>query len=179
LVRNGVGNWDGRWLAKMTYLNVTSSNHDVDNEVISVGNSIGKRKIATFVVRHTVSRQLLIPLGHTIGEFVAIILRGNDDTGLISGKVRDDVTPTLVVVDAQCNDKVLSGVRHETKGARRSARAHREHVGSVRLAPRYARIFPARLLDDVEECILVGLVNLCGDRVTHSRRDSQSIDKRR
>ena len=47
---------------------------------------------------------------------------------------------------------------------------HREHVGPVDFAPRSSvGVFPDRLLDDVEERVLVGLVDLCGDGVTYSR----------
>jgi hypothetical protein len=87
------------------------------------------------------------------------MLRGDDDASLLMSEVRDDVTPALVIVDAQRNDEVLSGVGHETKGAGRSATAHGEQVASIDFAPGSAiGIFPDRLLDDAEECILVGLI---------------------
>jgi hypothetical protein len=62
-------------------------------------------------------------------------------------------------------------VGRETKGAARSATAHGEHIGSIGLTPRSAvGVFPDRLLDDVEKCVLVGLVDLYGDCVAHSKR---------
>jgi hypothetical protein len=46
-------------------------NDDVDLEVmsvlVSVGDSIVERKVATFIILYTVTRQLLLPLAHTIG----------------------------------------------------------------------------------------------------------------
>jgi hypothetical protein len=152
---------------------LTSSNDDVDLEVMSVGHSVVKRKGATFIVLHTVTRQLLLPLSHTIGLVGAVVLRVDDDASLLISQVGDDITPTLVVVDAQRNDEVLAGVGHETKGARRSATAHSEYLGSVSFAPCSAiSKIPGGPLDDAEECILLGLGDLCGDIVSHSRRIS-------
>jgi len=114
------------------------------------------------------SSQLPLPLLPPVGVVLAVILRVDDDASLLISQVRDDITPTLVIVDAQRDDEVLAGVRHETKRAGRSATAHREHVGSVDFGPSSAiGILPNGLLHDVKECIRVGLVDLHNDRVCH------------
>jgi hypothetical protein len=51
-----------------------------------------------------------------------------------------------------------------------SATARHEHVGIVDFAPPSSvGVFSDHLLGNVEKCILVGLVSLYGDHVTHSR----------
>jgi hypothetical protein len=156
------------WIKKMTY---SSSDDDLDREIVSIGHSVGERNVATFGVLDVVRRQLRLPLFLPVAVLVGVILRRDDDTSLVGRKVRDNITPTLVIVDAQCDDEVLAGVGRETKGATRSATTHGEHMGSVGLAPRSAvGVFPDCLLDDVEKSVLVGLVDLCGDCVAHSRK---------
>ena len=100
-----------------------------------------------------------------------VVLRRDDNSAsLVGRKVRNDITPTLVVVDTQRDDEVFASVGRETKGATRPATARHEQVGIVDFAPRSSvGVFPDHLLGDVEERILVGLVSLYGDHVTHSR----------
>ena len=148
---------------------LTSSDDDVALEVVSVGYSVIDRKVATLDVLDVVRRQLLLPLLLTVAVLVRVVLRRDDHTGLVGSEVRDDVTPTLVVVDAQRGDEVLAGVGREAKGAARSATTHGEHTGSIDIGPRSAvGVVPDGLLDDAEEGVRVGLVDLYGDRVTHS-----------
>lgn len=152
---------------------LTSSNEDVHLKVISVSHSIFKQKGASFVVFHTVSDQLLLPLSLPIGVLVIVVLWVDDDASLRISEVRDDITPSLVIVDTQCDNEVLSGVGQEAEGTGRSATTHCDQLGSVSFVPRATiGIIPDRLLDDSEECILVGLVDLCVDCVAHSERNS-------
>ena len=110
---------------------------------------------------------------------VRIILRGDDDTSLLIGKICDDVAPTLIIVDAQCDDEVFTGVGRETKGATRSATAHGEHMGSIDFSPSSAvGVVPDCFLDDVEERVPVGLVDLRGDSVAHPGRKKMRGSKR-
>lgn len=128
--------------------------------------------MATFSVLDTVSGQLLLPLMLTVGVLVAVVLRRDDDTSLVVGKVRDDVTPGLVVVNAQSGDEVLlgRGVGYEAKGAASTATTHREDVGPLVLVPSSAvGKFPNGLFDGAEECTRVGVEDAHGDFVTHSR----------
>jgi hypothetical protein len=158
----------------------SSSDDDLDREIVSIGHSVGERDVATFGVLDIVRRQLRLPLFLPVAVLVGVVLRRDDDTSLVGSEVRDNITPTLVVVDAQRDDEVFAGVGRETKGAARSATTHGEHIGSVGLAPRSAvGVFPDRLLDDVEKSVLVGLVDLCGDCVAHSRRKNNERTERK
>jgi hypothetical protein len=145
---------------------------DVDLEVIPLGYNILERNFATLGIFDTVTRQLLLPLLLPIAVLAAVVLRRNDDTGLLVSKVRDNVTPTLVIVDAKGDDEFLvSGVGHETKGATSSAAAHLEHVGLINFAPCPAvSEVPDRLFCDTEECVRVDMEGARGDCVTHSRK---------
>ena len=138
---------------------------------MSLRHGVNDREVATLQVLDAVRRQLCLPLLLPVGVLVGVVLGCDDHTSLVGGKVRDDVAPTFVVVDAQRDDEVLaSGAGHETKGAARSATTHREYMGSTEVVPRPAiSVFPDSLLDDVEVCVR-GLVDTCSDCVTHSRR---------
>jgi len=143
-----------------------SSNDDLDLEVISFSHSIIELDVATFGVVDIVSRQLILPLLPLVAVCVVVILGRDNDPSLFGGEVSDDVTPTLVVVNAQGDDEVLACVGHETKRAGRPAAAHSEHVRSPNLVPGSAvSILPHGLLNDAEECIGVSLVDLRGDAV--------------
>ena len=149
---------------------LTSSNDDVDLEVVPLGYSIVEREVATLCVVDVVRHQLRLPLRLPVWVIVRVVLGRDDDTGLVGRKVRDNIAPTLVVVDAQRDDEALLSVGRETKGATRSTAAHREHMGAVDVAPRSTvGVLPDRPLDDAEERVLVGLIDLRGNGVTHSR----------
>jgi len=108
---------------------LTSSNDDIQLEVISFRHSITELEVlTTFGVFDIVSRQLFLPLLLPVAVAVAAILRGDNDTSFFGS---DDVTPTLVVVDSQGDDEVLACVGYETKRAERPAAAHGEHVRSA------------------------------------------------
>ena len=132
--------------------------------------------MATFGVLDTVSRQLLLALTLPVLVLGAVILGRDDDASLVGRKVRDNVTPGLVVVNAQSGDEVFVGVGHEAKGAASAAAAHLEDVGSLDLVPRAAiGILPDGLFDGAEERSGVGVADAYGDRVTHSRGNSESL----
>lgn len=159
---------------------LTSSNDDIDLEVTSIGYSVFERKVVTSSAIDIVSHQLLLPLPLPVAVLMAVVFRRDDDAGLIRRKVRDNVTPTFVIVDTQSDDADLVGVGHEAKGAARSAAAHGEDMGPVNFAPCPAvSEFPDRLLDDAEECVRITLVDTRGDCVTHSRRNNERVDKKR
>ena len=137
---------------------------------MSLSDGVDKRKLAALKVRDAVVGQLRLPLPFPILVTVGVVLGSDDDASLIVGKVGDNVTPTLVVVDAQSDDEVFASVGHEAKGTAGPAATHGEHMGPVDFTPRSTvGILPDRLLDDVEEGVLVGLIDLGSDRVTHSR----------
>ena len=149
---------------------LTSSNDDLDLEVVSIGDSVVEGKFAALKVRDAVVGQLRLPLLFPILVTVGVVLGRDDDASLVIGEIGDNVTPTLVVVDAQRNDEVFAGVGNETEGTTGSTATHGEHMGPVDFTPRSTvGILPDRLLDDVEEGVLVGLVDLGSDGVTHSR----------
>ena len=151
---------------------LTLSDVDVDLEVISLSYNILERNFTTLGVLDRVTRQLLLPLLLPVAVLAVVVLRRDDDTSLRVSKVRDNVTPTLVVVDAKGDDELLVvGVGHETKGARSSATTHLEHMGLTRFAPCPAvSIVPDGLFGDAEVCARVGMEDACGNCVTHSRR---------
>jgi hypothetical protein len=101
--------------------------------------------------------------------FAAVVFRSNDNASLLVGQVRDNVSLSFVVVDTQCDDEIFTGVGHETKGARCPAAAHSEHMSVVNFTPRPpVRVLPNRLLDDVEECVLIRLEDPSSNCVSHS-----------
>jgi len=157
---------------------LTSSDDDVALEVISVGDNVLDGELAAFSVLDTVSGQLLLPLTLTVDVLVAVVLRRDDDTSLVVGKVRDDVTPGLVVVNAQSGDEVLLrlGVGYEAKGAASATTAHLEHIVPLDLVPSSTvGILPDSLFDGAEACTRVGVEDARGDCVTHSRGNSESL----
>ena len=149
---------------------LTSSDDDLDLEVVSLSDGVDKRKLAALEVRDAVVGQLRLPLLLTVFVVIGVVLGSDDNASLVVGEIGDNITPTLVVVDSQSDDEVFAGVGHEAKGTAGPAATHGEHMGPVDFTPRSTiRVLPDRLLDDVEEGVLVGLVDLGSDRVTHSR----------
>ena len=138
--------------------------------MVSISDGVEDREFATLGVGDTVRGQLGFPLLLTVLVAVRVVLRGDDDTGLVILEVGNDVAPTLVVVDSQSDDAVFTGVGNEAKGTASSTTTHSEIQHSVGAAPRSTvGVVPDRLLDDMEECIVIGLVDLDRDGVTHSR----------
>src|SRR6266702_5484554 len=151
-----------RWL--------TLSDHNSDRQVIAVGHNILERILATLQVGDLVRTQLLLPLSLPIRAVIAVILWVNNASGLIVREVRDDVAPSLVIVDAQSDDEAFVCVGDKAKGAGRPAPAHLEHMVTVDLIPgSTVGVFPNRLLDDTEVPILAGisLGDKHVDRITH------------
>jgi hypothetical protein len=128
------------------------SDNDVGRKVVAFSYGVADRKFTALVIAHTVRLQLALPLGHTVTVFAVVVFRGNDDPSLIGAQVRDNVAPSLVVVNTQSDDEIFAGVGLETKGATCPAVLHFEHMGSVNFAPDTGgSVFPIRLLDEVEE----------------------------
>ena len=147
---------------------LTLSDHNSDVQVIALRHSVLVRKLATLHVGYIVRNQLLFPLLLPIRVFRAVILWVDGQSGLIVLDVRDDVAPTLVVVNAQSDDEALARAGQETKGARRPASAHLEHMVAVDLVPgSTVGVFPDRLLDDTEERVRIGLVDKHFNRIAH------------
>lgn len=134
--------------------------------------------MAAFSVLDTVRRQLLLPLTLPVDVLVAVVLRRDDDTSLVGSKVGDNVTPGLIVVNAQSYDAVLLrlGVGHEANGAASAATAHLEDVVPLVLVPSSAvGILPDTMFDGAEACTGVGNEDARGDCVTHSRENNESL----
>ncbi len=151
-----------RWL--------TLSDHNSDRQVIAVGHNVLERILATMQVGDRVRSQLLLPLPLPFRGVLAVILWVNDASGLIVREVRDDVTPSLVIVDAESDDETLACVGDKAKGTGRPAPAHLEHVVTVDPVPgSTVGVFPNRLLDDTKVSVLAGssLVDKHFDRITH------------
>lgn len=73
-------------------------------------------------------------------------------------------------MDTQSDDDVLAAVAEEAKGTGGTARGHGEDVGAVDFGPSAAiNIMPDGLLNNVEECVGIGLEDSCGDGVRHRR----------
>lgn len=73
-------------------------------------------------------------------------------------------------MDTQGGNEVLAGVAHEAKRTAGTASAHGKDVGTVGLGPGAAiSVLPDGLLNDAEERVGVGLVDLNGDGVRHCR----------
>ena len=147
----------------------TSSDGDLNLEVVSINDGVVVRELASLHVGDTVRGQLCLPLLLTVLVAVRVVLRGDDNASLVVLEVGDDISPTFVVVDAKSDDEVLVGVGNEAKGATSSTTTHSENMRSVDAAPRSTvGVVPDRLLDKVEECFVIGLVDLDSDGVTHS-----------
>ncbi len=99
---------------------------------MAVGHNILERKLATLQVGDLVRRELPLPLLLHVGVVLAVVLWINDASGLVVLEVRDDIAPSLVIVDAQSDDADL--VPGSTIG-----------------------VIPHRLLDDAEKLVLVGI----------------------
>jgi hypothetical protein len=97
---------------------LTSSNNDVDLEVIAFGFTVLERKVAALVIPNIVRRWLALPLAHAITMLAVVVLWGNNDCSmLVGGEFSDNIAPSLVVVNTQSNDESFIGVGHETKRA--------------------------------------------------------------
>jgi len=92
------------------------SNHNMARQVIAFSLSILQRILATFQVGDLVHGQLLLPLLLPTRVVLAVILWVDDTSGWITLEVRDDVAPSLVIVDAQSDDEALPRVGQEAKG---------------------------------------------------------------
>jgi len=151
---------------------MTLSNDNGDLEIPSLRHSVDERKGAVMETGDMVARQLRLPLLHTWPQVwsVAVVLWVDDDAGVARAEERVNIPPTPAFVDAQRDDEELVGIRTETKAARRSATANREHMSPIDFAPcSSVTAAPDRLLDDVEESVCVGLVDLRSDRVDHPK----------
>ena len=97
---------------------LTSSNNDVDLEVVAFGFTVDERKVAALVIPDIVRRCLALPLAHAITVLAVVVLWSNDDTSMfVGGEFRDNIAPSLVVVNTQSHDESFIGVGHKTKGA--------------------------------------------------------------
>ena len=114
---------------------LTLSDHNLDLQVGALSISIVERILDTFRVGDLVLRQLLLPLRLPLREFVAVILWVDDASGLIVLEVRDDVTPSLVIVNAESHDEAPARVGHEAKGAGGPAPAHLQYIVAIDLVP--------------------------------------------
>ena len=99
------------------WLTVTLRDHNSDLQVIAFGHSVLIRTCATFQVGDLVHGQVASPLLFLISVLRIVVLWGNDTSGLTVRKVRDDVAPSNIVIDAQGDDEDLAHVGQETKGA--------------------------------------------------------------
>ena len=146
---------------------LTLSDHNSDLQVFAPHHSVLERKLATLQVVNFVSRQLPLPLLLPIRVFQAVILWINEASGLIVLDVRDDIAPSLVIVDAQSEDTALAFVSQKAKSTGRSTATHLEHVESVDVAPcSTVSVIPNRLLDNAE-VLGISLEDHYFDRITH------------
>ena len=154
-----------------TFGRLTLSDHNSDRQVISLSHSIFERILDTLQVGDLVLRQLPLPLRHPKRVFYAVILWVDDASGLIALEVRDDVAPSLVIVNAQSGDEAPPRVGQEAKGAGGPALAHLEHMAPRDLVPASVRVgvLPSCLLDYTEVLSRSGisLVDKYFDRITH------------
>lgn len=102
---------------------------------------------------------------------VVVILRQGSDAGDVVGEASDDVEPGLVVVNTHSNEEsLLALLSHEAKDTRGTAAAHGEGEDSILLRPCTAvGIVPNALLNDLEECVGVALVDMDLDGVRHAK----------
>jgi hypothetical protein len=114
---------------------LTLSDNDVGREVITFNYGVTDCKFTTLVVADAIRLQLALPLGLTIAMFAVVVFRGNYNASLFGAQVRDNVVPSLVVVNTQSGDEIFASVKLETKGATCPAVFHDEHMGSVNFAP--------------------------------------------
>jgi len=119
-------------------------------------------------------RPLLRPFGYVV--LLGEVFRRNDDASVLRGNVRDNVTPTLVILDAHSDDEGAALAIFETQGAPVSAATHGEDMAPVGFVPSTAPSdFPDRLLNAAEvrgQFLALALVQARGDGVqTHSGRN--------
>jgi hypothetical protein len=147
---------------------LTLADDDSGLQIIALRHGVLERTLATLHVGDLVRSQLLLPLLHPVREVVAVILWVNNAGGLIVLDVRDDVAPSLVVVDAQSDDEALARFGPETKGARRPATSHLEHKVTIDIVPAYG-VLERGLLDDTEVHVGagIGLIDRHLDRIAH------------
>lgn len=143
-----------------------SPNDDVSLKVVTFSNRIIDSNVPSHSIAHVVTREL--PLPRRSPSASLIIFGVNRGRSLLVGKVRDNITPPLVVVNAEGdNERLVAGF--EAKDTRCAASAHGENVGSVDFGPSSSiGKVPHRLFDDVEECVGVGRVDSNDDGIAHS-----------
>lgn len=102
---------------------------------------------------------------------VVVVLWQSPDAGDVVGEASDNVEPWLVVVNTHSNEEgFIALLSHEAKDTRGTATAHGEGKGSIRLRPcTTVGIVPNTLLDDLEECVGVALVDMDSDGVRHAK----------
>ncbi|KAI5075955.1 hypothetical protein GOP47_0010031 [Adiantum capillus-veneris] len=89
---------------------------------------------------------------HLVAWAAGVVVGGVDfHTGVGGGEVHHDVTPTLVVVDAQRHQKILAVRILKAQRAGGAATAHAQRLLAIHLAPRATvGIVPHGLLHDAE-----------------------------
>ena len=134
----------------MTY---TLRDHNSDHQVVAFLHNELVRKPATIQVGDLVHSQVPWPT-------LPIVPWGNNTSGLSAHEVRENVTPWPVVVDTQCDNEALVGVRLETEGATCPGSAQSEQMITVSLVP--GSISIDCLLNDTEERvpIVIGLIDI-------------------
>ena len=112
-------------------------------------------------------RQLL-PQHLVVLVFVVVVSGVNLNTSVGSLLVRDDITPPLVVVDAQCNQKEAAWGPPEAQHSGGATTAHGEDVVAIHLAPVCSiGVMPACLLHNAEPVAGLGLDDPHVDGVRH------------
>jgi hypothetical protein len=112
-------------------------------------------------------RQLL-PQHLVIMVFVVVVSGVNFNTGVGSLLVRDDITPPLVVVDAQCDQEEAACGPPEAQHSGGATGAHVEDVVTIHLAPICSvAVMPTCLLHNAEPVGGLGLDDPHVDGVRH------------
>ena len=146
---------------------LTLSDHNADCQVIALGHSILERILDAFRVGDLVLRQLLLPLLLPLRLSFAVILWIDDASGLIL-EVRDNVAPSLVIVNAESHDEAPPRVGHEAKGAGGPAPTHLQYIVPVDLVPgSTVGVFPNCVVDYTEKLAGLSLVDKYFDTITH------------
>jgi len=148
-------------------------------KIVPLGGRVIDSEFPALDIIDVVAGELPLPLLLSVGELAVVILRVDDDAGLVIVKVGDYVAPPLVVVDSHSDDEVLAGVGNETKSAGCSTATHGEHLLAVHFGPSSSiGIVPDGLLNDLEEGVGVGLVDADGNFVAHSGLGMIKLDSR-
>ncbi len=149
----------------------TSTDDNINLQVISFSHSILER-ILSAIPGNVIRRKRLPADGNTIlvlsaAPLLLVVLWSDFDAGL-SRRIQlcNDITPWLVVVNSEGDNKVFAGVSYETERATSATAAHREEVCVFDFLP--GAIRKNCLFDRREKSIRIGLVDLYSDRVGHS-----------